>query len=158
MSYHREWVIAGTCILVVMSEEVIRTISQYVQNDAVKDEAGGILLGIRRNDHFEVIYATEPTKFDVRSRTHWQRSEKIHEDIAIKRWQESKGKVTYLGEWHTHPENIPSPSMVDINEWNKLSSKCSYRAGLAMIIVGIDDLWCGVVQRKNSVLSMSKIS
>lgn len=66
----------------VLSEEAASVFPRYAQNDASKLEAGGILLGKRRRNHFEVIQVTEPTEFDERSRTHWVRSEKIHADIV----------------------------------------------------------------------------
>lgn len=156
--YHQEWIETETGILMVMSEEVIQTFRRYVQDEMHKDEAGGILLGARRGDHFEVISGTEPTRYDVRARTHWQRSEKIHSTIARQAWEKSGGMITYLGEWHTHPENIPSPSSIDIKEWNKLSAACLYRAGYTMVIVGTNDLWCGVARGKTTILQMTEIT
>lgn len=157
MSYHLEWAVESKGILMVMSEEVVQTFSQFVQNDIKKTEAGGIILGVRRHDHFEIVKVTTPTEFDKRSRAHWSRSDKLHSKIAEEMWRESKGEITYLGEWHTHPEIKPSPSFVDIEEWKKLCGKCHIRAGYIMVIVGISDLWCGVAQ-KNTLLPMIKIN
>lgn len=141
----------------VLSEEVISVFQSYTQDDASKLEAGGILLGKRRRNHFEVMHVTEPTEFDERSRIHWVRSEKIHADIAKQYWIKSSGEITYLGEWHTHPEVIPSPSQIDLDEWGILSHNCSHPGGMSMIIVGIQDLWCGIAQ-KNAITRMHKIS
>jgi len=158
MPYHHEWVVAHNGILMVMSEATIKTFNRYVQDELHKTEAGGILLGMRRGDHFEIISATEPTKYDIRARTHWQRSRKVHSTVAKQAWQQSNGQITYIGEWHTHPENIPSPSFLDINEWHKLSAGCPYRSGYIVVVVGIDALWCGVAQQKNMIMPMTKIS
>lgn len=156
MSYHKSWVISNNGILLVLSDEAITTIRKYAQNSPEKFEAGGILLGKRRLNHFEVMHVTEPTKFDVRSRYHWIRSEKTHQDIAKRHWVESQGQINYIGEWHTHPEIVPNPSAIDLDEWGGLANKCAYPGGMAVIIVGIEDLWCGIAQ-KTSIRQMKKI-
>ena len=33
--------------------------------------------------------------------------------IINKKWHESNGIENYLGEWHSHPENRPTPSHID---------------------------------------------
>lgn len=157
MQYHKSWVIRKNGILMVLSDEAITTIRSYAQDEENKTEAGGILLGKRRRNHFEVIHVTEPTEYDIRSRYHWIRSDKIHSDIAKKYWVESQGQITYLGEWHTHPETTPSPSTIDLNEWRVLVDKCSHPAGMSMIIGGTNDLWCGIAQ-KESIIPMSKVT
>lgn len=140
----------------VISDEVIATFGKYTQDSVEKTEAGGLLLGFRRKDHFEIIHATEPTKFDSRTRTHWIRSDKIHSDIAKQLWLKSNRQITYLGEWHTHPEKIPYPSGIDLGEWKKLSQECKYSGGYGMIIVGIQELWCGICT-KDTIIKMDKI-
>lgn len=143
-------------ILMVLSDEVIATFQKYAQDSMDKFEAGGILLGKRRLNHFEVLHTTEPTKFDTRSRYHWTRSDKIHAEIAKKYWFESKGQISYLGEWHTHPETVPKPSTIDLNEWELLLNNHYYSGGMSMVIVGTEELWCGIAQKK-SVRKMDKI-
>jgi integrative and conjugative element protein (TIGR02256 family) len=51
--------------------------------------------------------------------------------------------VDYLGEWHTHPEVLPSPSSLDISEWQLI---CRRKATpMVFMIVGMDgSLWAGV--------------
>jgi integrative and conjugative element protein (TIGR02256 family) len=141
----------------LLSEEATSVFQGYTQDEASKLEAGGILLGKRRRNHFEIMHVTEPTEFDERSRTHWVRSEKTHADIAKHYWTESGGEITYLGEWHTHPEAIPSPSKIDLDEWEILSHNCSHPGGMSMIIVGVEDIWCGIAQKK-VITKMDKIN
>lgn len=157
MQYHKNWVISKNGILLVLSDEAVATFQKYAQDMSEKLEAGGLLLGYRRLNHFEVLHVTEPTDHDIRSRYHWIRSEKVHQETAKQYWHESKGQITYLGEWHTHPEIVPNPSQIDLNEWAILASKCPYAGGMSMVIVGIEELWCGVVQKK-SISQMNKIS
>lgn len=140
----------------ILSEKATSVFRNYAQDEASKLEAGGILLGKRRRNHFEIMHVTEPTEFDERSRTHWVRSEKIHADIAKQYWIESGGELTYLGEWHTHPETLPSPSQIDLDEWGILGHNCNHPGGMSMIIVGVQEIWCGIVQ-KNVITRMDKI-
>lgn len=154
MSYKREWVTANTGIIMVISSEAQQIFLKYSQNENHKTEAGGILIGRRKGAHFEIVAATEPTQHDIRTRTRFVRSEKIHSDIAKAAWVISRGQISYIGEWHTHPQTIPSPSSVDIEEWNKLSKECKSADGYSMIIVGINGLWCGIAKNTNQVISM----
>ena len=34
-------------------------------------------------------------------------------------WKQSSGEKTYLGDWHTHPENYPKPSFTDYMTFSK---------------------------------------
>ena len=57
-----------------------------------------------------------------RSRTTYFRTEpkKVnHQRIVTKKWIKSKGTCNYLGEWHTHPEAVPTPSFIDVSEWKR---------------------------------------
>jgi integrative and conjugative element protein (TIGR02256 family) len=35
-------------------------------------------------------------------------------------WGESGGSRNYLGEWHSHPEDVPAPSDIDIENWHRI--------------------------------------
>jgi integrative and conjugative element protein (TIGR02256 family) len=124
------------------SREVLEVFNKYKQDTKEKTEAGGILLGSRRGPHFEIVLATEPTKHDKRSRYHFERSPKVHNEIALEIWRRTNGHTTYLGEWHTHPQVIPSPSVLDISEWDLLTKK--QNKPFSMVIVGIEQLCVGI--------------
>ncbi|WP_310886220.1 MULTISPECIES: Mov34/MPN/PAD-1 family protein [Pseudomonas syringae group] len=65
----------------------------------------------------------------------------LHDAIAHKRWEHSEGKIRSLGEWHTHPENNPSPSGIDLREWHALASKRKDGRPVLGVIVGRHDLY-----------------
>jgi integrative and conjugative element protein (TIGR02256 family) len=50
-----------------------------------------------------------------------------------------------VGEWHTHPEHRPRPSMIDEGEWRKLIR--SSKRELLFIILGISGIWVGISAR-----------
>ena len=81
-------------------------------------EAGGILLGSYRGQHIEVIYATPPGTQDIRTPNKFIRKCKSHKLAAHLNWINSNQTVTYVGEWHTHPQIVPQPSCIDYSNWN----------------------------------------
>lgn len=99
-------------------------------------EAGGILLGYRRGPHIEILEGSAPLPRDTRHRNSFERNDPGHQALTDARWKDSGGTVTYLGEWHTHPSTIPSPSPTDRVEWDKL--RAFYREPLVFLIVGTD--------------------
>jgi integrative and conjugative element protein (TIGR02256 family) len=58
----------------------------------------------------------------------------------MRRWKESKGLVRYIGEWHTHPQNHPTPSSIDLREWQQLAVDRHDGRPLLAVIVGCQDL------------------
>ena len=55
-------------------------------------------------------------------------------------WEISNKKKTYLGEWHTHRQDRPVPSNVDLKDWKRIGSRelnCRYAF---FIIVGQEEI------------------
>lgn len=117
---------------VLIEAAVLITVSRYRQNAPQKTEAGGILLGQRRGKHVHVIEATKPAHTDRRTRMRFDRASATHQEIATARWHASGGTIDYIGEWHTHPEDRPSPSLIDREAWLAI---CQARAPSAMIFI-----------------------
>ena len=61
MQFVSEWATADRRRLVVLNEAVTQVSVRHRQRFPWQTEAGGILLGRRRGNHFEVVEATEPT-------------------------------------------------------------------------------------------------
>ena len=102
--------------LLLISGAVRSSIDSYAQRQD-QNEAGGVLLGRYRGSHIEIVAATYPGKHDIATKYSFSRAAGHHQKIADQWWEKSGGEITYLGEWHTHPEPIPSPSPLDRNEW-----------------------------------------
>lgn len=126
--------------LVYFRPPVLEVFERYIQSDA-STEAGGILLGHVRGAHLEILEATEPTSQDRRLKYFFERMIHGHKGLAERRWRESNGLVRYIGEWHTHPQNIPTPSSIDVNEWQALAQGRNDRRPLLAVIVGRHDLY-----------------
>ncbi|WP_313065027.1 Mov34/MPN/PAD-1 family protein [Pseudomonas sp.] len=99
-----------------MNRQPLGGFNRYIQEGIDSKEAGGILLGHVRGEHLETIEATEPLFWHKRFRFLFERLPYLHHRLAMKRWKESNGLVRYIGEWHTHPQNFPTPSSIDPTE------------------------------------------
>lgn len=136
--------------LILIEQHVIDQIRPFRQVEIASSEAGGILLGFRRGSHLHVTDLTLPGMEDKRTRTSFYRSAVTHQKIAMARWLESKGTMGYLGEWHTHPQQDPSPSTIDIREWRVILSNVPQN--MVFVIAGNDDKsWIGIGRNKNIV-------
>lgn len=124
---------------VYFSQSVLKVFERHIQSDS-GTEAGGILLGHVRGKHLEVLEASEPTRQDRRLPYFFERMIHGHKSLADIRWQESNGLVRYIGEWHTHPQEVPSPSSIDLGEWELLAKGRSDRRPLLAVIVGRHNL------------------
>jgi integrative and conjugative element protein (TIGR02256 family) len=138
----------------VIQNEVLNVFSKHAQTKISMPESGGILLGYVREPHLEVLEATEPTRWDKRLRSFFDRSAQGHHDLAQRRWSESSGLVRYLGEWHTHPEDYPTPSWVDKSGWMKLANKRQDGRPVLAIIVGRKGLHVELIDCEGKAMVM----
>ena len=78
--------------------------------------------------------ATLPHELDNRSRYGFFPCKEVQQKIILKRF--SSG-LHFIGEWHTHPEEFPNPSSIDIfsmsDSFNKSKHELNY---FVMVIVG----------------------
>lgn len=148
MSYMRELVLNakdGTRILIEV--EVLNLVESYRQHTSTSTEAGGILIGEYRGSDIRIVTGTIPSEFDRRSRVRFHRESPHHQFIAMETWKQSKGLCSYLGDWHTHPEDHPIPSSLDISEWKvKLPNR-----RMAVAIFGRKSDWYGLWDGKELI-------
>lgn len=122
---------------ILIPATIAEELDQFRQVKTLQPESGGLILGLRRGPHIEVLKITTPLVGDFRSRTSFLRRDPGHFELAQHLWRESKGTVGYVGEWHTHPEAQPKPSGVDTNQWRKVLKL--ERQFAIFIIVGTDN-------------------
>jgi len=128
---------------ILIEPHVIDLVRGYSQNHHDSFESGGILLGYRRDDHLHIVDATIPQLGDKCMRFRFFRRDANHQKIALKRWKLSGNTMDYIGEWHTHPESMPTPSSLDMSEWKKIYG--TRQAGMVFLIVGwTGSIWLGV--------------
>lgn len=107
-----------------------------------RNEAGGLLLGQRKDGAIHVTQLSYPTRWDRATPTLFQRSALGHRMTALRAWKTSNGIVDWVGEWHTHPFGSPTPSFTDQASWRKLV-KHSKRP-MAFLISGSKAIYVGI--------------
>jgi|SRR5690554_185224 len=141
MQFISSWATGDKRTLLHFSESTLDIFSQHIQSIESDCEAGGLLLGSVHGAHMLIEQATAPTAWDKRFRYLFERMPFVHETIALARWTASQGTIRYLGEWHTHPEDHPSPSALDRSEWQLLAAKRRDKRPLLAVIVGRQGLY-----------------
>lgn len=142
-----------------LSSEVLAILRKYVQDSPEKMEAGGVLIGRLLKDNGDVVIdaVTEPMIGDKRTRFSFFRAKKRHQRVIDSFWKESEGTISYLGEWHTHPEPFPTPSVVDRSDWMRRLKADTFSNKLFYIIVGINEIKCWYGDKGGSVLYSTKL-
>ena len=103
----------------LIEPEVFAQLLAHRQMHTKACEAGGLLLGFRKPPYLHVTALTAPFPLDRRSRVRFTRCDPQHGLLAKELWQESNGLIDIVGEWHTHPEAHPMPSLIDKRDWQK---------------------------------------
>lgn len=114
---------------------------KFRQECCWKREAGGVLMGRYIRESLDVVIddITVPMRGDRRERFNFFRDRDRHQRVINQAWKESDGTTHYLGEWHTHPESIPTPSPTDQINWSKHLQRDIFSSDtLFFIIVGTE--------------------
>lgn len=128
-----------------IAENVLSVFDKHKQTK-FQNESGGIVLGFVCEDYnIHISKVSLPNRFDNASRYNFERDKHIAQIIVNFEFHNSNGKIIYLGEWHTHPEHNPSPSLVDIKMIKKQYKENKINEDfLILLIQGTEDLYIGV--------------
>jgi integrative and conjugative element protein (TIGR02256 family) len=132
----------GTDSYLVVRPNALETIEANVGGRSDFTEAGGILIGSYRGNHIEIVDCTFPKPQDVRRRTLFDRKDKGHHLAAMAAWRRSGKTETFVGEWHTHPEDHPHYSALDRRTWDNLMRRIP--EPLVFCIAGWRSTWWGI--------------
>lgn len=128
---------------------MLSTLDKYRQDSRKKKEAGGILLGKVYDDRIVIEKASCPNTSDKRGLFFFIRSQNKAQQIVENEFYASDNKRIYLGEWHTHPEDIPSPSIIDEQMIKRQFSVNDLNEDfLILIIQGIQKVYLGIYDGK----------
>lgn len=127
---------------VILDETVLAKI-RVLRAASLPNETGGSILGYwdadRRRAYVVDVTAAPPDS--ISERTGFIRGTKGHKELIDLVEARTGGMVTLIGEWHSHPENVPArPSLDDIRVTvdQTLRQMLDDRPGLIMI-AGDDD-------------------
>ena len=138
-----------------ISENVVDIFAKFKQIKRNAPEAGGIVLGQVKGKYIFVSKATTPCFSDIFSRFSFIRDYNIAQLIVDYEFYNNNGHLIYLGEWHTHPENTPSPSPQDFkmikNQYRKNTLNEDY---ILMFIIGIKTIYMGMYNEKSNIMGI----
>lgn len=131
--------------MILIAPKALQVINKWRQTSN-QSEACGVLLGEIRNTSIKITNVSTPQPSDERFPTKYIRHIKGHQELVDDLHSKSNGTVNYVGEWHTHPENIPSPSSTDLESWKNTSTFFSLvDIPLVFFIAGIQGDWLGIM-------------
>ncbi len=106
-------------INVNINPQIINIWRKFRQSSIIDKEACGVLIGGFDQLEKKIIVdgCTLPMKGDFRKRFSFFLRDKGHQCTVDKAFNKSRGTSFYLGTWHTHPENNPTPSQADLTDW-----------------------------------------
>jgi len=121
-------------------------------------ESGGILVGAYRGPHIEIFSFTTPGPKDLRQAYSFVKRDPSHQSTATNAWKQSRGKATYLGEWHTHPLGAPEPSAIDRHTWLDITAT-SKRIMIFAIVApfGWRIYWCDKKGLRTTIAPMDVV-
>jgi integrative and conjugative element protein (TIGR02256 family) len=118
----------------------------HKQRNLNDHEKGGIILGKIINQSIHLCKLSVPTELDKSSRYNFERNRISAQIIINYEHFNSHGQMTYLGEWHTHPEDLPVPSDTDVKMIKEQFSKNKINTDfLILAIQGRKKLYIGVL-------------
>ena len=132
-------------VLHTQPRDILEKFTQYNRKDL---EAGGILLGKIINDEINILKVSVPTSLDRASRTNFERNKVSAQIILDYEFYNSNGQLTYLGEWHTHPERYPTPSYTDLHMLkDQFKNNKLHTNFLLLVIKGTEGLYIRLLDK-----------
>jgi integrative and conjugative element protein (TIGR02256 family) len=130
---------------IIITQSALNVIEKYKQSTKNANESGGILLGQIKENAVYILRVTIPNKFDKASRYSFDCNKDAAQVVIDYEFINSGKKTIYLGEWHTHPENYPSPSGVDKKMIKKQYFKNKLNEPfLILLIQGLNGLYVAI--------------
>lgn len=116
------------------SEGVLAHFNHHRQTRFWQREAGGLLFARLALPRVEVCAVTGPRRTDRRTRySYWPDEKAEHQEIR----EMFSRDLHFVGCWHTHPEDIASPSHVDVRNISDCVRRSKHALnGFVMVIVG----------------------
>jgi integrative and conjugative element protein (TIGR02256 family) len=94
-----------------ISGSALNHVSAHRQRRIFSKEAGGQIFGNIHAGVLSIVAATGPYQGDHRSRFAYRSNPTAAQSAIVE--QAAQGR-SYLGEWHTHSEDLPEPSAADL--------------------------------------------
>ncbi|WP_296075721.1 Mov34/MPN/PAD-1 family protein [uncultured Agrobacterium sp.] len=114
----------------------LSTMLAHQQKGFLRKEAGGQMFATLSEAHWRIEVVTGPRRGDRRGAYHFW-PDRHAEQEEINRYYEQG--LEFVGDWHTHPQNIPRPSAQDFTSTESILRESQHSLpGILMCIVGRD--------------------
>lgn len=90
-------------------------------NKWLPKETGGILMGYRVADTYVITQLVGAGENAIHGSNTFKPDQEFHKTEIARIYKESEQKITYLGDWHTHPDSYPYLSSTDRSTGHKIS-------------------------------------
>jgi len=126
-----------TSIKFEIADSVLNVFSKSRQLHPLDVESCGVLIGSYsvNNTKIWIDEVTTTMPDDVVSRCNFWMKDKGHQIYINKCFSRSSGVLGFIGMWHSHPEDNPTPSAEDYEGWKLCVSENGDRE-LFFIIIG----------------------
>jgi integrative and conjugative element protein (TIGR02256 family) len=120
---------------IVFAESVVSHLMKHRQNRPWRREAGGQLFARFGAGEILIEEATGPRPTDSRGRTYYRPDRRAEQKEILERFERG---LHYVGDWHTHPSEIPEPSGTDVRNINECFKKSRHSLnGFILVLVGM---------------------
>lgn len=134
---------------ILLHTEPLAILEKFTQYRPKAPESGGVILGKIINGQINIMRLSVPTSLDRCSRFNFERHKTSAQIILDYEFYNSNGQMVYLGEWHTHPEPIPSPSGTDLRMIESQFKNNDLRTDfLILMIKGTKGMYFRLVEKK----------
>lgn len=117
-----------------ISTEALAHMMAHRQLHTHDAEAGGQLFARLSGAYIDIVVATGPRPQDQRTRFYFAPSRIMERREIAKLHREG---LHYVGDWHTHPEPVATPSPLDIRNISEIFMRSRHAyGGILMVIVG----------------------
>ena len=124
---------------------VLDEIGKWIQDKKEKPESGGYIVGYQHmgTGNISLESVSVPYLRDTKTPVRFNIRDPLHNSFLNRA---KRQKSYYMGVWHTHPQTVPSPSNIDLVDWNATirsdTTGCQY---VFFIIAGTKEwrLWVG---------------
>ena len=112
---------SGCGVNVMVSSLVCDTWQESKQIAITDTEQFGVLVGSKSCDEnrFWIEHCSSSQPTDVSKRASFILQAPFHQELVDRIFVQSCGESGYIGTWHTHPEEVPIPSNLDLKDWRQ---------------------------------------
>jgi integrative and conjugative element protein (TIGR02256 family) len=141
----------GAGITINISKDVLESWMNYRQIDRCSIESAGLLVGYRGIESNILIDGiTNPKDSDINKHTFFKLDDKKHRLEIEKIHAESQQNRAYIGTWHTHPQEYPTPSSLDYHDWHKHVEENTDRQ-LFFVVIGTKSIKIFTIENEHFI-------